>query len=263
MPRANRHYLPGHVWHITHRCHKGEFLLQFSKDRRQWMKWLFDARKRYGIKILNYAVTCNHTHLLVVDEVGCEVIPNSIQLVAGRTGQDYNQRKGRKGAFWEDRYHATAVETGLHLIQCLIYIDMNMVRAGVVTHPLQWPCCGYHEIQQPRERYRLIDHQRLAELLRIDSRDDLRRHHKSWVEKSLRSANHVRESKWTESIAVGSRAFVERTREQLGVRARSRSVVAKEGAYELREPETSYNAHSEGKNSTLSSENTCYWDVSH
>jgi len=22
MARAKRHYLPGHVWHITHRCHK-------------------------------------------------------------------------------------------------------------------------------------------------------------------------------------------------------------------------------------------------
>jgi putative transposase len=27
MPRANRYFLPGYVWHITHRCHKREFLL--------------------------------------------------------------------------------------------------------------------------------------------------------------------------------------------------------------------------------------------
>ena len=36
MPRANRYFLPGHVWHITHRCHKKEFLLKFSKDRKRW-----------------------------------------------------------------------------------------------------------------------------------------------------------------------------------------------------------------------------------
>jgi len=57
-------------------------------------------------------VTSNHIHLLVADDWGREVIPNSMQLVAGRTGQEYNQRKGRKGAYWEDRYHATAVESG-------------------------------------------------------------------------------------------------------------------------------------------------------
>ena len=77
------------------------------------------------------------------------------------------------------------------------------------------------------------------------------------------SANHVHESKWTESIAVGSRAFVEQTKEQLGVRPRRRSIIAEEGTYELREPETPHSVHSKGKNSDLSSENTYYWDVSY
>jgi putative transposase len=30
-----------------------------------------------------------------------------MQLIAGRTAQEYNRRKNRQGAFWEDRYHAT------------------------------------------------------------------------------------------------------------------------------------------------------------
>ena len=30
MPRANRHFLPGYVWHITHRCHRKDFLLKFE-----------------------------------------------------------------------------------------------------------------------------------------------------------------------------------------------------------------------------------------
>jgi putative transposase len=73
------------------------------------------------------------------------LIPKSIQLVAGRIGQEYNIRKKRKGAFGEDRYHATAVETGEHLLKCLIYIDLNMVRTSV-KHPSQWYWCGYNEI---------------------------------------------------------------------------------------------------------------------
>ena len=109
MARAKRHYIPGYIWHITHRCHKREFLLKFSKDRHRYLQWLYQARKRYGLKILNYMLTSNHVHLLVVDDGDRDVIPNSMQLVAGRTGQEYNQRKGRKGAYWEDRYHATAL----------------------------------------------------------------------------------------------------------------------------------------------------------
>jgi len=44
MARANRHYIPGCLWHITHRCHKKEFLLKFDRDQRRWLKWLFEAR---------------------------------------------------------------------------------------------------------------------------------------------------------------------------------------------------------------------------
>ena len=83
MPRANRHYIPGHVWHITHRCHKKEFLLKFVKDRQGWLDWLFEAKKRYGVVILNYMATSNHIHLLIHDRDGGEVIPKSVQLAAG------------------------------------------------------------------------------------------------------------------------------------------------------------------------------------
>ena len=44
----------------------------------------------------------------------------------------------RHGAFWEDRYHATAIDADDHLNRCLVYIDLNMVRAGVVNHPAKW-----------------------------------------------------------------------------------------------------------------------------
>jgi len=114
MPRANRHYIPGCVWHITHRCHKQEFLLKFDKDKRCWRRWLFEAKKRYDLCVLNYTITSNHIHLLVVD-TDEDVISKSLQLVAGRTAQEYNIRKKRKGAFWEGRYHATAVQSDGHL----------------------------------------------------------------------------------------------------------------------------------------------------
>lgn len=67
MPRANRHFLPGLVWHITHRCHRREFLLKFARDRLDCLRWLFQARKRLGLCVLNYIITSNHVHLLFLD----------------------------------------------------------------------------------------------------------------------------------------------------------------------------------------------------
>jgi len=67
MPLANRHFLPGYIWHITHRCHQKEFLLKFARDRKRWLHWLFEAKKHYVLSVLNYTVTSNHIHPLVHD----------------------------------------------------------------------------------------------------------------------------------------------------------------------------------------------------
>jgi REP element-mobilizing transposase RayT len=69
---------------------------------RRYLYWLFEAKKRYGLCVLDYMVTSNHVHLLVKD-TGGEAIAQSMQLIAGRTAQEYNQRKRKQGASWEDR----------------------------------------------------------------------------------------------------------------------------------------------------------------
>jgi putative transposase len=262
MPRANRHYMPGYIWHITHRCHKKEFLLKFARDRRRWLRWLFEARKRYGLSVLNYTVTSNHIHLLIRDNGGRDVIPKSIQLIAGRTAQEFNQRKNRKGAFWEDRYHATAVETGQHLIQCLVYMDLNMIRAGVVSHPAEWPFSGYNEIQAPRSRYGLINYEELRGLFGFQSMHDLAETYRGWIDESVKKAKHFRDGKWTESVAVGSRAFVAETKGRLGVRAKGRKLVRASECCELREPPTPYNGILGPENEALRLQNEYYWENS-
>ena len=252
MARAKRHYLPGHVWHITHRCHKKEFLLKLVKDRQRWLYWLFEAKKRYGLRILNYMVTSNHVHLLVLNGVERDTIPRSIQLIAGRTGQEYNQRKNRNGAFWEYRYHATAVQTNEHLFKCITYIDLNMVRAGVVKHPRQWIQSGYNEIQRPRQRYGIIDFKSLMALLQVENIVDLKEAHREWIEAVLKKSKVFRESKWTQSIAVGDKPFLKQVKDRLGIRAKGRKIDGSEDdAYQLREGQTNYGAWQDLDNNTF------------
>jgi putative transposase len=235
MARANRHYIPGYVWHITHRCHKKEFLLKFSRDRRRWIQWLFEAKKRFNLSVLNYMVTSNHIHLLVYDNHGPDVIPKSMQLIGARTGQEYNIRKKRKGAFWEDRYHATAIEQNSHLNRCLVYIDLNMVRAGVVEHPGMWQFCGYNEIQDPPRRYRIIDFDALARLVGCTDLQELQSAHKNWIKASLRHDEPERQSHWTQSIASGSKPFVEEVKKSLGFKAIGKYITGCKDHYQLKE----------------------------
>lgn len=240
MTRANRHFIPGYIWHLTHRCHKRQFLLKFATDRSRWLQLLFEARKRYGVSILNYTVTSNHIHLIVTDNGRPESIPRTMQYVAGKTGQEYNRRKKRRGAFWQDRYHATAIESGAHLRQCLVYVDLNMVRAGVVNHPAQWNWNGFNEIQNPKRRYRIIDHHRLQRLLNVDTHSDFTKVYRHWAESQL-TVDQTRKDHFSRSLAVGSEVFISTVKQALGVRAKGRKLSpSPDGGHHLREPAPVY-----------------------
>ena len=58
----------------------------------------------------------------------------------------YNKRHGRKGFFWGERFKSVLVENGDTLINCLAYIDLNPVRAGLVEQPedYRWCSLAYH-----------------------------------------------------------------------------------------------------------------------
>ncbi|HEU4342125.1 MAG TPA: transposase [Candidatus Binatia bacterium] len=259
MPRANRHFLAGYVWHITHRCHQKKFLLKFSRDRRRYLHWVFEAKKRFGLSVLNYMVTSNHIHLLVKDS-GRDVIAQSMQLIAGRSAQEYNRRKGRQGAFWEDRYHATAIQADEHLHRCLVYIDLNMVRAGVVNHPAEWKHSGYREIQQPPRRYGIIDFRELTALRGFADLGDFQRAHRQWVEQALDLGRTLREDRWSEAIAVGSLGFLESVKSELGTKAMHRGVEQGGEMYALREQGEAYAGGLGSESEALRLENTVSWD---
>lgn len=259
MPRANRYFLEGCVWHITHRCHRREFLLKFSRDRKRWMYWLFEARKRFGLCVLNYMVTSNHIHLLVLDR-GKGEIARGMQLIAGRTGQEYNRRKRRLGAYWQDRYHATAVDTEGYLARCMVYIDLNMVRAGVVSHPGEWDACGYRELQGPPERYRIIDLPALMDLLNIQEVRELQQVHAGWVEDALMVERCRRDECWSEGLAVGSEDFVHRIQSALGIKAKYREALRQDDKHVLCEASAPYRGHFGAEMAVLRAENMVFLD---
>jgi len=258
MDQEHQHFLPGQVWHLTHRCHEREFLLKFVKDRERWMYWLYQAKKRFGLKVLDFMVTSSHIHLLVLDDAkNRNTIPKSLQLIAGRIAREYNQRKNRKESFWEDQYRATAIQNNKQLVKCMVYIDLNMVRAGVVKHPEEWVHSGFNEIQNPPKRYGLIDLKSLTHLTKIKDYDSLKALHRKWIEDALKKNNLFRESKWTESIAVGDKLFIGIIKKLISIQAKSRKIKKNGGEHPFREILDVC-----GDSGGTDAENVFYWNFS-
>jgi|GEM_PF-2033206 len=99
--------------------------------------------------------------------------------------QSYNKRKQRSGADWVDRFHSTTIQSGQHLVECMTYIALNMVRCGVVQHPREWDWCGYHELMGFRKRFRVLDITTLLSLLACDDISDFRRQYE--IDNDLRN----------------------------------------------------------------------------
>ena len=71
----------------------------------------------------------------------------------------YNQRHNRRGFFWSDRFKSVLVENGETLINCLAYVDLNPVRAGIIDRPddYRWSSIGYHLQTNNKKQFLSLD----------------------------------------------------------------------------------------------------------
>lgn len=207
MPRASQYLLEGYTYHLTHRCHGGEFLLRHRRDRARYREWLRTGVRRFKVPVFGYSITRNHVHIIAHASTR-EAVGSLMHLASGSVAKSYNVRMHRRDSMWEHPYRCTVVQDGQHLLNCLRYVDFNMVRAGEVKHPADWPVCGYHELVGRRQRYRLLDVAGLAERVGFGSVTEFQRWYADSIEQRLAKGNHRRESCWTDALAVGDSDFV-------------------------------------------------------
>ena len=83
---------------------------------------------------------------------------------------------------------------------------------------------------------------------------------KGWIDELVKKKiRYFRDGKWTESVAVGSRAFVTETKEKLGIRAKGRKMVGTGDNFELRESPASYKGISGYENAAIRLQNEYFW----
>ncbi len=178
---------------------------------------LWESLKEAEAWLLAYCITSNHVHLLARAE-SSDGIADWLQGVQGRMAQYYNRRKERSGAFWEGRYHSTLIDSDEHLQRCMTYIELNMVRAGVVSHPEDWPWCSYHDWSGHRRRRTMVDLSKGLELLGRDQLPEFQAHYRQRIDDAITKNQLHREARWTESIAVGREQFVQEIASQIRYR---------------------------------------------
>lgn len=112
----------------------------------------------------------NHVHLLVTPETP-EGLSRLMQSVGRRYVQYINRAYKRTGTLWEGRFKSSVVQTEHYFLLCSRYIELNPVRAGMVSDPGQYRWSSYRHNGLDQGDERLTPH---AEYLSLGANDQER-----------------------------------------------------------------------------------------
>lgn len=143
MPRAPRITIPALPHHIIQRGNNRQAVFFDDEDYRFYLRCLRQAKDKCACQIYAYVLMTNHVHLLV-EPARERDLGLFMQSVGRRYVRYINQRYGRSGTLWEGRFKSAVVSRDEYLIVCSRYIEWNPVRAGLVTHPRDYPWSSYH-----------------------------------------------------------------------------------------------------------------------
>ena len=82
-------------------------------------------------------------------------VSSLMQQINGRYGVWFNQRYKRRGHFWADRFKNPELLDLDAVQECLLYIELNAVRAGLVKRPEQWTA-GSARLRLERKDHQLM-----------------------------------------------------------------------------------------------------------
>ncbi|HNZ91458.1 MAG TPA: transposase [Acidovorax sp.] len=138
MARLPRLTLAGYPHHIIQRGNNRQMIFADAQDFEAMLALLADNAQKFAVAVHAYVLMDNHFHLLATPATA-EALPLMMQAVGRSYVRYFNQRHGRTGTLWEGRYRSTLIETERYLLACMVYIDLNPVRAAMVAQPAAWP----------------------------------------------------------------------------------------------------------------------------
>ena len=181
------------VYHVMSRTALDGYVLE-DVEKDFLLQHIRRLAKVYFAEMLGFCIMGNHFHLLVRMETGQDksheeirkrfkvyygedekrelsedLIPalrekwcslsEFVREIKQGFSRFYNRRHHRKGFFWSERFKSVIVDNGETLVNCLAYIDLNPIRAGIAKKPEEYRWCslGYHALTHNRDKFLSLD----------------------------------------------------------------------------------------------------------
>ena len=152
MPRMGRVVLPEYPHHVVQRGHDKQAVFVSDDDYRYYVANLAEFKVTYDVKVYAYCLMTNHVHLLLAPDTASG-LGQLMKRLAGRQTRYRNKFEGRSGTLWESHYKSSLVDRDDYLMACVRYIELNPIRARMVSDPMDypWSSCKHRMIRAGTE----------------------------------------------------------------------------------------------------------------
>ena len=132
MARLPRLTVTGYPHHVILRGNNRQAIFHTPADRLHMLDLLAHHSAENTVQVHAYVLMDNHMHLLVTPQKDGG-LPAMMQGVGRSYVRTFNALHGRTGTLWEGRYRSAVIQSERYLLACMVYIDLNPVRAGMVA----------------------------------------------------------------------------------------------------------------------------------
>ena len=163
MPRQPRFILPGYPQHAIIRGNDRTPIFRAYSDYQFFLHCLEEACDKHECELHAYVLMTNHVHLLTTPQTK-EGLGKAMQMIGRYYVQYFNRKYERTGTLWEGRYKASLIDSDLYLLTCYRYVELNPVRANMVSRPEDHHWSSYGHNAMGKNNQLIIPHARYEAL---------------------------------------------------------------------------------------------------
>jgi putative transposase len=136
MPRIARVMIPDIPYHITQRGNYRQNVFDDGEDKKVYLSFFEEYRKKYELKVYAWVLMDNHVHF-IVEPADTISIAKVFKCTHMRYSHYYNKKKGAKGHLWQGRFYSCPLDAE-HLYEAVRYVELNPIKACMVSHPQEY-----------------------------------------------------------------------------------------------------------------------------
>lgn len=143
MPRKPRQKSATNYYHIVSRGLNKIAVFKDKREKSRILNLIKENYEEYNVKFYAYCIMSNHFHLLLEAEL--KELASFMAKITAAYAHYYNYKNNRTGYVFQGRFRSQCIETESYFWNCLRYIHLNPVKAGICKNIMDYTYSSVEE----------------------------------------------------------------------------------------------------------------------